>query len=162
MLSNVHYFTQVQTDVSQGLISLDKQAKCHARATGSQLACLVIFLAATIGVVSVQPLASISYTSVTLKEVMAAPAEQLCFSLMIGAFCISWIFWLRDFKYESLDSKYNELYRQHSELIKTSASLTELNAHYHHLMSIATHFTITSNVILVAYAAGIIVYHLQG
>lgn len=162
MLSNVHYFTQVQTDVSQGLISLDKQAKCHARATGSQLVCLVIFLAATIGVVSVQPLASISYTSVTLKEVMAAPAEQLYFSLMIGAFCISWIFWLRDLKYESLDSKYNELYRQHSELIKTSASLTELNAHYHHLMSIATHFTITSNVILVAYAAGIIVYHLQG
>ncbi|MCH5462676.1 hypothetical protein HC026_07590 [Lactobacillus sp. LC28-10] len=161
MLSNVRYYTQVQSDVSQELISLDKQAKYHVRATGSQLVCLILFLAATIGAASVQPLASINYTSVTLKEVIAAPAEQLFFSLLFGAFCISWIFWLRDLKYESLSSKYDTLFQQHSELIKTSATLTELNAHYHHLMSMATRFTITSHVILLGYAAAIVIYHLQ-
>lgn len=161
MLSNVHYYTQVQTDVSQDLISLDKQAKYHVRATGSQLVCLVIFLASTIGAMSVQPLVAISYNAVTLQQVLNAPAEQLFLSLMLGAFCISWIFWLRDLKYQSLTSRYEKLYQQHTEMIKTSAPLTELSAHYHHLMSLATHFTITSNVILGAYAAAIILYHLR-
>lgn len=161
MLANLHYNTQVQTDVSQGLIALDKQAKCHVRTACSQLICVLLFLASTIGIVSVQPLASMSYTAVSMQEVLAAPAEQLFVSLAVGSFCLSWLFWFWDLKYDSLASKYEQLYQQHTELIKVSAPLTELSAHYHHLMSLASHLIITSNVVVLAYAAGIIIYHLQ-
>lgn len=161
MLSNVRFYTQVQSDVSQGLISLDRKAKCHLRATCSQLICLVIFLASTIGVVSVRPLASMNYNTVSVQEVLASPAEQLFIGLIVGSFCIAWIFWFWDLRYESLASQYEQLYQQHSEMIKTSAPLTELSAHYQHLMTLANHANITSNVIILAYAAAIIIYHLQ-
>lgn len=161
MLSNVHFYTQVQSDVSQRLISLDRKAKCHLRATCSQLVCLVIFLASTIGMVNVQPLASMSYTTVSVQEVLAAPAEQFFVSLIVGSFCLAWFFWFWDLKYETLASEYHQIYQPHSDMIKASAPLTELNAHFHHLMTLAEHANITSNVIILAYAAAIIIYHLQ-
>lgn len=161
MLANLHYYTRVQTDVSQGLIALDRQAKCHVRTACSQLICVLLFLASTVGIFSVQPLASMRYTSVSVQEVLAAPAEQLFITLAVGTFSLSWLFWFWDLKYNSLASKYAKLYQQHTELIKTSAPLTELSAHYRHLMSLASHCIISSNVVVVAYVAGIIIYHLQ-
>lgn len=161
MLSDVHYATQVQTDVSQVLISLDKQAKCHLRATGSQLVCVVILLASTIGLMSLPPLSLMGYTTVSLHDVFANPFDQLLVSLIVMSFCISWIFWFRDLKYQSLSAKYETLCKHHSEMIKTSAPLTELSAHYQHLMSMATHFTVTSNVVFLAFLTAIIIYHLH-
>ncbi|MFC6253871.1 hypothetical protein ACFP1H_04665 [Secundilactobacillus hailunensis] len=161
MLADVHYSTQVHTDVFQGLIVLDKQAQRHFWATCSQLVCLVILLASTIGMMSIPPLSSMNYTTVSLQAIWASPVERLFIFLIIGSFGISWIFWLRDLKYQTLASKYDQLYREHLAMIKASAPLTELNAHYRYLMSLASHFTLTSNVILLAYAAAIIIYHLQ-
>ncbi|WP_054654937.1 hypothetical protein [Secundilactobacillus silagei] len=122
---------------------------------------MVVLLASTLGMVSVQPLSSMNYTAVSLQAVWAAPAERLFMFLILGSFGISWIFWLRDLKYQTLAAKYDQLYQEHLAMIKASAPLTELNAHYRYLMALANHFTLTSNVILLAYAAAIIIYHLQ-
>lgn len=161
MINNEHFLTQLQTDVSQQLISLDKQASQHRRATFSQLICLILLLVSAMGVTIVEPLAKLNQPTVAFQQFFADPAEILLTTLMFGSFAISWVFWARDLKYQGLATQFKEIYDEHSEMIKTSAPLTDLSAHFRQQMSLAGHYNTLSNVIALAVIAGIVLYQIH-
>ncbi|WP_056947666.1 hypothetical protein [Secundilactobacillus odoratitofui] len=161
MISNEHFFTQVQTDVSQQLTALDRLAAKHQRATLLQLICLIVLLITAVLSNITRMLTASNQTSETLKQIAASPLDLILIGVMVVAFTVSWVWWAKDMKYQNLQQEFTSLYQEHTELIKTSAPLTEISAHFRHQMRLATHFNNLSNVIALAVIAGFVLYQLH-
>ncbi|MTV82580.1 hypothetical protein [Secundilactobacillus folii] len=158
MISNEHFLTQIQTDVSQELISLDKQASQHKRATFSQLICLVLLLVSAMGTSAIEPLSQQKNISFELQRFLTDPFQIFLIIVMVVSFAASWLFWARDIKYQELSPQFAKLYKEHADMIKNSAPLTDLTAHFENQMALASHYNILSNIIALAVIAGIVLY----
>lgn len=161
MINNQLYATQVQTDVKKQLINLDHQATQHRRATAAQLACMIILLVSAVLINASFTLQASNRLGTAMQHFLSNPFDLFLTVIMIMAFSLSWIWWVKDMKYQQIKPQFTDLYENHTELINNTAELTELTAHYKNQIQLATHYNILNNVIALGVIAGFVLHQLN-